>query len=73
MQPPKLPLDSQLCFSLYGASMAVNRTYKPMNGVRGRGFVLGLERKLPAGIPFACTGEPIPCRFCAASIRQWFS
>jgi len=30
MQPPKLPLDSQLCFSLYGASMAVNRTYKPM-------------------------------------------
>ena len=30
MQSPKLPLDSQLCFSLYGASMAVNRTYKPM-------------------------------------------
>ena len=30
MQPPKLPLDSQLCFSLYGASMAVNRTYKPV-------------------------------------------
>jgi len=30
MQPPKLPLDSQLCFSLYGASMAVSRTYKPM-------------------------------------------
>jgi MarR family transcriptional regulator, organic hydroperoxide resistance regulator len=30
MQPPQLPLDSQLCFSLYGASMAVNRTYKPM-------------------------------------------
>jgi DNA-binding MarR family transcriptional regulator len=30
MQPPKLPLDNQLCFSLYGASMAVNRTYKPM-------------------------------------------
>src|SRR5687768_10078568 len=30
MQAPKLPLDSQLCFSLYGASMAVNRTYKPM-------------------------------------------
>ncbi len=25
-----LPLDSQLCFSLYGASMAVSRTYKPM-------------------------------------------
>ena len=30
MQLPKLPLDSQLCFSLYGASMAVSRTYKPM-------------------------------------------
>ena len=30
MQAPKLPLDSQLCLSLYGASMAVNRTYKPM-------------------------------------------
>ena len=25
-----LPLDGQLCFSLYGASMAINRTYKPM-------------------------------------------
>lgn len=30
MKPRKLPLDSQLCFSLYAASMAVNRTYKPM-------------------------------------------
>ena len=25
-----LPLNGQLCFSLYGASMAINRTYKPM-------------------------------------------
>ncbi len=25
-----LPLDDQLCFSLYSASMAINRTYKPM-------------------------------------------
>jgi DNA-binding MarR family transcriptional regulator len=30
MKPQKLPLDGQLCFSLYAASMAVNRTYKPM-------------------------------------------
>jgi DNA-binding MarR family transcriptional regulator len=30
MKPHKLPLDSQLCFSLYAASIAVNRTYKPM-------------------------------------------
>lgn len=30
MKPPKPPLDSQLCFSLYAASIAVNRTYKPM-------------------------------------------
>ena len=30
MKPDKLPLDSQLCFSLYAASIAVNRTYKPM-------------------------------------------
>ncbi|WP_310468191.1 MarR family transcriptional regulator [Sphingomonas sp.] len=30
MAPRKLPLDSQLCFSLYAASMAVNRTYKPL-------------------------------------------
>ena len=30
MAPHKLPLDSQLCFSLYAASMAVNRTYKPL-------------------------------------------
>lgn len=25
-----MPLDSQLCFALYGATMAINRTYKPM-------------------------------------------
>jgi hypothetical protein len=25
-----LPLDDQLCFSLYAASLAINRTYKPM-------------------------------------------
>ena len=28
--PNPIPLDSQLCFSLYGASIAINRTYKPM-------------------------------------------
>jgi DNA-binding MarR family transcriptional regulator len=27
---PAPPLDSQLCFSLYAASIAVNRTYKPI-------------------------------------------
>nr|WP_246329954.1 MarR family transcriptional regulator [Endobacter medicaginis] len=26
---PPLPLDQQLCFALYGASMAVGRAYKP--------------------------------------------
>ncbi|ESY23123.1 MULTISPECIES: MarR family transcriptional regulator [unclassified Mesorhizobium] len=25
-----LPLDNQICFSLYATSMAINRTYKPM-------------------------------------------
>lgn len=25
-----IPLDHQLCFSLYGASLAINRAYKPM-------------------------------------------
>lgn len=30
MKPPKLALDNQLCFSLYAANIAVNRTYKPM-------------------------------------------
>lgn len=30
MQSTKLPLDSQLCFSLYATTIAVNRTYKPM-------------------------------------------
>ena len=25
-----LPLDAQLCFSLYGTSIAINRLYKPM-------------------------------------------
>lgn len=27
---PAPPLDSQLCFSLYAATIAVNRTYKPI-------------------------------------------
>lgn len=26
---PTLPLDSQLCFSIYSASIAINRLYKP--------------------------------------------
>ena len=30
MKSTKLPLDSQLCFALYTAAIAVNRTYKPM-------------------------------------------
>jgi DNA-binding MarR family transcriptional regulator len=28
--PPPLPLDEQLCFSLYAATIAINRAYKPM-------------------------------------------
>ena len=27
---PTVTLDDQLCFSLYGASMAINRAYKPL-------------------------------------------
>jgi len=30
MKSTKLHLDDQLCFSLYAATIAVNRTYKPM-------------------------------------------
>lgn len=28
--PAALPLDDQLCFTLYATSMAISRTYKPM-------------------------------------------
>lgn len=28
--PPPLPLDGQLCFALYSASMAITRVYKPI-------------------------------------------
>ncbi|WP_149540917.1 MarR family winged helix-turn-helix transcriptional regulator [Siccirubricoccus phaeus] len=28
--PPRLPLEQQLCFTLYRAGMAINRTYKPL-------------------------------------------
>lgn len=28
--PEFIPLDSQLCFSLYATTLAINRTYKPM-------------------------------------------
>jgi len=27
---PAMPLDNQLCFSLYATTIAINRTYKPM-------------------------------------------
>ena len=30
LDAPILPLDSQLCFSIYSASIAINRVYKPM-------------------------------------------
>ncbi|MDL2408699.1 MarR family winged helix-turn-helix transcriptional regulator [Rhizobium calliandrae] len=33
--PKPVPLDNQLCFSLYAASIAINRTYKPMLDVMG--------------------------------------
>lgn len=29
-QPKTVPLDSQLCFSLYSTTIAINRTYKPL-------------------------------------------
>ncbi|WP_105384196.1 MarR family winged helix-turn-helix transcriptional regulator [Neorhizobium alkalisoli] len=29
-EPKPVPLDDQLCFSLYAASIAINRLYKPM-------------------------------------------
>jgi len=29
-QTPTLPLDDQLCFSIYSASLAIQRIYKPM-------------------------------------------
>ena len=29
-QAAPIPLDGQLCFSLYGASIAINRAYKPL-------------------------------------------
>lgn len=33
--PARLPLDEQICFSLYAASIAVTRTYKPMLDAMG--------------------------------------
>jgi DNA-binding MarR family transcriptional regulator len=30
MIPADIPLDHQLCFALYGASMAIGRAYKPL-------------------------------------------
>ena len=29
-EPPLLPLDAQLCFSIYSTGIAINRVYKPM-------------------------------------------
>lgn len=53
---PPLPLDHQLCFSLYTASIAVNRTYKPMLDAMGITYpqylvlnVLGEEEGMTIG------------------------
>jgi MarR family transcriptional regulator, organic hydroperoxide resistance regulator len=32
---PRVPLDGQLCFSLYATSMAINRAYKPLLDAMG--------------------------------------
>jgi len=29
-KPDPIPLDGQLCFSIYGATIAINRAYKPL-------------------------------------------
>jgi DNA-binding MarR family transcriptional regulator len=34
-RPALVPLDNQLCFSLYAASLVINRTYKPMLDAMG--------------------------------------
>lgn len=34
-EAPLLPLDSQLCFSIYSTAIAINRVYKPMLGELG--------------------------------------
>ncbi len=33
--PARIPLDNHLCFALYAASLAINRTYKPMLDAMG--------------------------------------
>ncbi|MES2055113.1 MAG: MarR family transcriptional regulator [Pseudomonadota bacterium] len=35
MSAPLVPLDGQLCFSLYATSIAINRAYKPMLDAMG--------------------------------------
>mgnify|MGYP000906010239 CR=1 FL=1 len=43
---PTLPLDAQLCFSIYSASLAIQRVYKPMLdalGVSLSGVVEGVS------------------------------
>ncbi|MER8912592.1 MarR family transcriptional regulator [Mesorhizobium sp. M0761] len=46
-----LPLDNQLCFTLYATSMAINRTYKPMLDEMGITYpqYLGLNALAEAG------------------------
>jgi len=58
---PPLPLDEQLCFSLYAASMAINRTYKPMLDRLGITYpqflVLQVLSDAPDGCPIGAIAD----------------
>ena len=59
--PAPLPLDEQLCFSLYAASIAINRVYKPVLDRLGITYpqflVLQILNGAEDGVPIGAIAE----------------
>ncbi len=59
--PAPLPLDEQLCFSLYAASIAINRVYKPVLDRLGITYpqflVLQILNGADDGVPIGAIAE----------------
>ena len=61
LTPAPLPLDEQLCFSLYAASIAINRVYKPVLDRLGITYpqflVLQILNGADDGVPIGAIAE----------------
>ena len=72
--PGPLPLDEQLCFSLYAATIAINRAYKPVLDRLGITYpqflVLQVLSGAENGVPVGTIAEPDRLEQAGADFHQ---